>query len=91
MLDVFIVPGIKKNLLLSIFALARNGLVVKFVDDRCTVHDLKDGDSVVASGLVCRGLYRLDAYRKCANEAACPVFDMQAILDAKLWHAHFGH
>ena len=83
-------PGIKKNLL-SVSALARNGLVVKFVDDKCTVHDLRDGDNVVASGSVCRGLYRLDAYEKCANEVACTISDMQAISDAKLWHARFGH
>ena len=77
--------------LLSVSALARNGLVVKFVDDRCAVHDLRGGDNVAASGLVCRGLYRLDAYEKLVNEAACTIFDMIAISDAKLWHAHFGH
>ena len=33
--DALYVPGIKKNLL-SVFALAKIGLVVKFVDDRCT-------------------------------------------------------
>ena len=50
LLDALYVPGIKKNLL-SIFALAKNGLVVKFVDDRCTIHDLRDGNVIVASGL----------------------------------------
>ena len=34
--DALFVPGIKKNLL-SVSALAKIGLVVKFVDDRCTV------------------------------------------------------
>ena len=50
--DVLYVPGIKKNLL-SVFALAKIGLVVKFVDDRCTVHDLSYGDIIVASGTLC--------------------------------------
>ena len=49
LLDDLYVQGIKKNLL-SIFALAKNGLVVKFVDDGCTIHDIKDGDVIVASG-----------------------------------------
>ena len=90
LLDVLFVPGIRKNLL-SVCALARSGLVVKFVDDKCTVHDLRDGDNVVASGSVCHGLYRLDAYEKCAHKAACTIFDMQAISNVKLWHAHFGN
>ena len=50
--DVLYVPGIKKNLL-SVSALTRVGLVVKFVDDMCTVHDLSDGDTIVASGSLC--------------------------------------
>ena len=41
-------PRIQKNLML-VFALARNGLVVRFVDDQCIEHDLSDGDNVVAS------------------------------------------
>ena len=41
--------------LLSILALAKNGLVVKFVDDRCTVHDLRDGNVIVAFGSLCHG------------------------------------
>ena len=50
--DVLYVPGIKKNLL-SVFALTRVGLVVEFVDDRCIVHDLSDGDTIVASDSLC--------------------------------------
>ena len=50
--DVLYVPGIKKNLL-SVSALAKIGFIVKFVDDRCTVHDLSSGDTIVASGLLC--------------------------------------
>lgn len=42
LVDALYVLGIKKNLL-SVSALARLGLVVKFVDDRCTVHDLSFG------------------------------------------------
>ena len=90
LLDALYVPGIKKNLL-SVFALAKNGLVVKFVDDRCTIHDLRDGDVIVASGSLCRGLYRLDSYDKSVNDAAYSVSDLQAMSDAKLWHARFGH
>ena len=41
-------PGIKKNLL-SVFAFAKIGLIVKFVDDKCTIHDLSLGDTIVAS------------------------------------------
>ena len=39
--DALYVLGKKKNLL-SISALAKAGLVVKFVDDRCTTHDLSE-------------------------------------------------
>ena len=44
--DALYVPGIKQNLL----SLANIGLVVKFVDDRCIVHDLSYGDIIIASG-----------------------------------------
>ena len=50
--DALYVPRIKKNLL-SVSALTRVGLVVKFVDDRCTIYDLSDGDTIVASGSLC--------------------------------------
>ena len=88
--DVLYVPGIKKNLL-SVSALTRFGLIVKFVDDRCTVHDLSSGDTIVASGSLSRGLYKLDAYVNCVEDVACAASDLKAVLDAKLWHAHFGH
>ena len=81
---------LKKNLL-SVSALAKIGLVVKFVDDRCIVHDLSCGDNIVASGTLCRGLYKLNMYGKCVEDSACAVMDTQAISDAKLWHARFGH
>ena len=45
-------PGIKKNLL-SVSAFPKIGLIVKFVDDRCIVHDLSSGDTIIASGLLC--------------------------------------
>ncbi|MCO5570476.1 hypothetical protein L7F22_024198 [Adiantum nelumboides] len=61
LVDALYVPWIKKNLL-SVSALARLGLVVKFVDDRCTVHDFSSGDEIVASGILCRGLYKLTLY-----------------------------
>ena len=37
-------PGIKKNLL-SVAIFTKVGFVVKFVDDRCTIHDLSHGDN----------------------------------------------
>ena len=88
--DVLYVPGIKKNLL-SISALAKIGLVVKFVDDRCTVHDLSNGDSIITSGSLCRGLYKLNTYGSSVKDVACAIVDSQAVVDAKLWHARFGH
>jgi len=88
--DALYVPGIRKNLL-SISALTRIRLVVKFIDDKCTVHDLSAGDTIVASGSLCHGLYKLNAYDRCVEDVACAVVDTQAISDAKLWHAHFGH
>ena len=51
--DALFVPGIKKNLL-SVSALAKIGLVVKFVDDRCTIHDLSNDDVIIAFGILCR-------------------------------------
>ncbi len=90
LVDALYVPGIKKNLL-SVSALARLGLVVKFVDDRCTVHDLTFGDTIIASGTLFRGLYRLNVYDKCVDISANAVSDEKAVSDAKLWHARFGH
>ena len=49
---------------------------MKFVDDRCTIYDLSDGDGFVAFDLVCCGLYRLDAYEKCAIEVAHTLSNM---------------
>ena len=71
--------------------LAKIGLVVKFVDDKCTIHDLSDGDSIIASGSLCRGLYKLNTYGSSVKDVACVVVDSQAVVDAKLWHAHLGH
>ncbi|MCO5579467.1 hypothetical protein L7F22_033322 [Adiantum nelumboides] len=90
LVDALYVLGIKKNLL-SVSALASLGLVVKFVDDRCTVHDLNFGDEIVASGILCCGLYKLTLYDKCGKNLANAVLDSKAISDAKLCHAHFGH
>ena len=73
--DALYVPGIQKNLL-SVSALARVGLVVKFVDDTCTFHDLGDGDTIVASDSLCRGLYRLAGYEKCVKDVACTISDL---------------
>ncbi|MCO5594179.1 hypothetical protein L7F22_048203 [Adiantum nelumboides] len=83
LVDALYVPGIKKNLL-SISALARLGLVVKFVDDRCTVHDLNFGDEIVDSGILQCGLYKLTLYDKCGKNFANAVINTKAISDAKL-------
>jgi len=84
--DVLYVPGIKKNLL-SVSALTRIGLVMKFIDDKCTVHDLSAGDTIVASSSLCRGLYKLNAYDRCVEDVACAIVDTQVVSDVKLWHA----
>ena len=76
--DALYVPGIKKNLL-AVSAFAKIGLIVKFVDERCTVHDLSSGDTIIASGLLCRGLYKLHTYGKCVEDSACVIVDSQAI------------
>ncbi|KAH7297149.1 hypothetical protein KP509_26G056000 [Ceratopteris richardii] len=88
--DVLFVRGIKKNLL-SVTTLVKIGLVVKFADDRCTVHDLSNGDVIIASCILCRGLYKLIDYEKFVNDSACAVHDSHAMSDTKLWHACFGH
>ncbi|MCO5612523.1 hypothetical protein L7F22_066791 [Adiantum nelumboides] len=83
LVDALYVLGIKKNLL-SVSALARLGLVVKFVDDRCTVHDLSFGDEIVASGILCHGLHKLTLYDKCGQNFANAVVDTKPISDANL-------
>ena len=55
------------------------------------MHDLSFGDTIVASGSLHRGLYKLNAYKKSVEDLACVVADSRAVLDAKLWHASFGH
>ncbi|MCO5555895.1 hypothetical protein L7F22_009439 [Adiantum nelumboides] len=90
LVDALYVLGIKKNILF-VSALARLSLVVKFVDERCTVHDLSFGDEIVASGNLCRGLYKLTLYDKCGQNFANAVLESKAISNAKLWHARFGH
>lgn len=52
--------GLKRNMFL-VSALTRIDLIVKFVDDKCTVHDLSSSDTIVAFGLLCQGLYKLNA------------------------------
>ncbi|MCO5581848.1 hypothetical protein L7F22_035737 [Adiantum nelumboides] len=76
--DALYVPGLKKNLL-SVSALARLGFVVKFVDDRCTVHDLSSGDEIVVSSILCRGLYKLTLYDKCGQNFANAVLDTSTL------------
>ena len=61
------------------------------IDDRCTVHDLSNGKVIIVSGILCRGLYKLIDYERSINYSACAIQDSQAISDAKIWHARFGH
>ena len=63
----------------------------QFIDDRCTIHDLTSDDTIITSGTLFCGLYRLNMYEKCVEDLANAVFDEKAVSDAKLWHAHFGH
>ena len=60
--DALYVLGIKNNSLL-IFALAKSRRLVKFMDDRCTAHDLSYGDSIIAYGLLCQGFTNLIVMR----------------------------
>ena len=71
--------------------LARLRLVVKFVDDRCTVHDLSSNDMIIAFGTLFHGLYRLNKSERCMEDSINAIFDSKEVLDAKLWYAHFVH
>ena len=82
------VPGIKKNLI-SVPLIAKAGLHVHFVDDKCKVHDLSNGDTIVMSGTLCNGLYRLDTYKGVASNAL--VAHTSSLTEMELWHARFGH
>ncbi|MCO5565008.1 hypothetical protein L7F22_018678 [Adiantum nelumboides] len=87
--DVLYVPGIKKNLL-SVSSLAKNGLRVIFEDDRCIVRDRENGYSLVTTGTLENGLFVLDRYEK-QIQACIAETKTQAMQDAELWHARFGH
>ena len=67
------------------------GLVAEFVDEKCTIHHLSCGNTIVASRFLLNGLYKLMNYGKCVEDTTCVVMDSRAISDAKLWHARFGH
>ncbi|MCO5612630.1 hypothetical protein L7F22_066899 [Adiantum nelumboides] len=87
--DVLYVPGIKKNLL-SVSSLAKNGLRVIFEDDRCIVRDRENGYSLITTGTLENGLFVLDRYEK-QIQACIAETKTQAMQDAELWHARFGH
>ncbi|MCO5581485.1 hypothetical protein L7F22_035370 [Adiantum nelumboides] len=87
--DVLYVPGIKKNLL-SVSSLAKNGLRVIFEDDRCIVRDRENGYSLITTGTLENGLFVLDRYEK-QIQACNAETKTQAMQDAELWHARFGH
>ncbi|MCO5594373.1 hypothetical protein L7F22_048403 [Adiantum nelumboides] len=87
--DVLYVPGIKKNLL-SVSSLAKNGLRVIFEDDRCIVRDRENGYSLITTGTLENGLFVLDCYEK-QIRACITETKTQAMQDAELWHARFGH
>ncbi|MCO5594752.1 hypothetical protein L7F22_048785 [Adiantum nelumboides] len=87
--DVLYVPGIKKNLL-SVSSLAKNGLRVIFEDDICIVRDRENGYSLITTGTLENGLFVLDRYEK-QIQACIAKTKTQAMQDAELWHARFGH
>ncbi|MCO5611254.1 hypothetical protein L7F22_065506 [Adiantum nelumboides] len=87
--DVLYVPGIKKNLL-SVSSLAKNGLRVIFEDDRCIVQDRENGYSLITTGTLENGLFVLDRYEK-KIQACIAETKTQAMQDAELYHARFGH
>ncbi|MCO5601748.1 hypothetical protein L7F22_055873 [Adiantum nelumboides] len=87
--DVLYVPGIKKNLL-SVSSLAKNGLRVIFEDDRCIVRDRENGYSLITTGTLENGLFVLDRYEKQIHACIAEI-KTQAMQDAELWHARFGH
>ncbi|MCO5587111.1 hypothetical protein L7F22_041058 [Adiantum nelumboides] len=81
--------GIKKNLL-SVSSLAKNGLRVIFEDGRCIVRDRENGYSLITTGTLENGLFVLDRYEK-QIQACIAKTKTQAMQDAELWHARFGH
>ncbi|MCO5609052.1 hypothetical protein L7F22_063273 [Adiantum nelumboides] len=87
--DVLYVPGIKKNLL-SVSSLAKNGLRVIFEDDKCIVRDRDNGYSLITTSTLENGLFVLDRYEK-QMQACIAKTKTQAMQDAELWHARFGH
>ncbi|MCO5610692.1 hypothetical protein L7F22_064933 [Adiantum nelumboides] len=87
--DVLYVPGIKKNLL-SVSSLVKNGLRVVFKDDRCIVRDQEKTYSLITTGTLENGLFVLDHYEK-QIQACIAETKTQAMQDAQLRHARFGH
>ena len=58
--DTFMHHGSRKTIgfqLLVVSTMAKIGLVVKFTDGRCIVHDLSHGDTIITSCMLCCGLY----------------------------------
>ncbi|MCO5572900.1 hypothetical protein L7F22_026661 [Adiantum nelumboides] len=87
--DVLYVPWIKKNLL-SVSSLAKNGLRVIFEDDGCIVRDRENGYSLITTSTLENELFVLDRYEK-QIQACIAETKTQAMQDAELWHARFGH
>ncbi|MCO5578651.1 hypothetical protein L7F22_032495 [Adiantum nelumboides] len=87
--DVLYVVGIKKNLL-SISSLAKNHIWVIFEDDRCIARDRENGYSLITTGTPKNGLFVLDCYEKQIHVCIVKT-KTQAMQDAELWHARFGH
>ncbi|MCO5575721.1 hypothetical protein L7F22_029524 [Adiantum nelumboides] len=81
--------GIKKNLL-SVSSLAKNGLRFIFEDDSCIVRDQENGYSLITTGTLENRLFVLDRYEK-QIQACIAETKTQAMQDAELWHARFGH
>ncbi|MCO5578866.1 hypothetical protein L7F22_032713 [Adiantum nelumboides] len=59
-------------------------------DDRCIVRDRENGYSLITTGTLESGLFVLDRYEK-QIQACIAETKTQAMQDAELWHARFGH
>ncbi|MCO5575101.1 hypothetical protein L7F22_028898 [Adiantum nelumboides] len=68
----------------------KNSLRVIFEDDRCIVRDRENGYSLITTGTLENGLFVLDRYEK-QIQACIAETKTQAMQDADLWHARFGH
>ncbi|MCO5572839.1 hypothetical protein L7F22_026598 [Adiantum nelumboides] len=82
--------GDQEEFVVCILFLAKNDLRVIFEDDRCIVRDRENGYSLITTGTLENGLFVLDRYEK-QIQACIAETKTQAMQDAEMWHARFGH